>query len=181
MCHEKWWFMVGEVKQYWDEVVFLHDAHRNYHNSYTGEFRIIPNLKPDLKSKEKDDLDLIAGIVGTIEDRKQTHKSIQRAMADGCKKIRLFGQIGEQEYFERYVKPIMSEEVELVGFSTDKQAMYDSVGRVYHSSKGEVACLVKDECYLTNTKFFGNEETENEVSTLTNDEIITLWLKLFNE
>ena len=58
--------------------------------------------------------------------------------------------------------------------------MYDMIGRVYHSSKGEVACLVKDECYLTNTEFFGNEETENEVSTLTNDEILTLWEKLFN-
>jgi hypothetical protein len=56
--------------------------------------------------------------------------------------------------------------------------MYDKLGRVYHSSNGEVACLVKDECYLTNTKFFGNEETENEVSTLSNDEIISSWKKL---
>jgi hypothetical protein len=63
----------------------------------------------------------------------------------------------------------------LMGHSTDKQKMYDSVGRVYHSSKGEVACLVKDECYLTNTKFFGNEETENKVSKLNNDEILKLW------
>jgi hypothetical protein len=46
------------------------------------------------------------------------------------------------------------------------------------SSDLEVACLVKDECYLTNTKFFGNEETENEISTLTNDEIIELWKKV---
>jgi hypothetical protein len=53
--------------------------------------------------------------------------------------------------------------------------MYNSIGRVYHSSKGEVACLVKDECYLTNTKFYGNKETENEVSKLNNNEILTLW------
>ena len=37
--------------------------------------------------------------------------------------------------------------------------MYDMVGCVYHSSKSEVACLVKDECYLTNTIFNGNENT----------------------
>jgi hypothetical protein len=59
--------------------------------------------------------------------------------------------------------------------------MYDSIGRVYHSSKGEVACLVKDECYLTGTKFFGNKETENEVSTLTNEEIFKLWKKTFEK
>jgi hypothetical protein len=39
---------------------------------------------------------------------------------------------------------------------------------------------VKDECELTNTKFFGNEETQNEVSKLTNDEIIKKWKTLFN-
>jgi hypothetical protein len=68
----------------------------------------------------------------------------------------------------------------MFGHTTNKQEMYDMIGRVYHSSKGEVACLVKDECYLTNTKFFGNEETDNEVSTLTNEEIIMSWRKTLN-
>jgi hypothetical protein len=180
-CHEKWWFMVGEKKQYWDTAVFLHNAHRTYHNSYKGESVIIPNLKPSLRPKDKPDLDLVAGIIGSVEDRKQTHKSIQRAMADGCTKILIYGHISDQEYFNKYVQPLMTEEVELVNFTNNKQDMYDSIGRVYHSSKGEVACLVKDECFLTNTKFFGNEETENEVSTLTNDEVIALWIKLIDE
>lgn len=179
MCHEKWWFKVGEVKQYWDSAVFLHDAHREYHNEYKGNFLIIPNLKPDLKPSEKENLELVAGIIGAIEDRKQTHKSIQRAISDGCTKIKLFGHISDQAYYDKYVKPVLTDEVEMVGYTTNKQAMYDSIGRVYHSSKGEVACLVKDECYLTNTKFFGNEETENKVSELTNDEIINKWVKLF--
>lgn len=177
-CHEKWWFMVGDIKQYWDSVVFLHTAHRDYHIKYQGDFTIIPNLKPDLISIEKDNLELIAGIIGSIEDRKQTHKSIQRALADGCTHIKLFGQISDQDYFDKFVKPLLNDTIELMGHSNNKQTMYDSIGRVYHSSKGEVACLVKDECYLTNTKFFGNEETENEVSTLSNDEIIKLWIKL---
>jgi hypothetical protein len=63
----------------------------------------------------------------------------------------------------------------MIGHMTNKQDMYNSIGRVYHSSKGEVACLVKDECYLTATKFFGNQETENEVSKLNNEEIFKLW------
>jgi hypothetical protein len=92
-CHEKWWFKVGEIKQYWDTAIFLHDAHREYHSDYKGDFTIIPNLKPDLKPIDKENLDLVAGIIGSIEDRKQTHLSIQRALADGCEKIRIFGHM----------------------------------------------------------------------------------------
>lgn len=179
-CHEKWWYPVGKVKQFWDTAVFLHQQHRDYHSDYKGDFVIIPNIKEPLISKEKDELDLIAGIIGTIEDRKQTHVSIQRALKDRCKKIYLFGHIGDQQYFEANVKPLLNSKIEMIGHTTDKQAMYDMIGRVYHSSKGEVACLVKDECYLTNTKFFGNEETRNEISLLTNEEIINIWKKLLD-
>ena len=179
-CHEKWWFPVGKIKQYWDEVVFLHDQHREYHGDYNGKFVIIPNLKEDLKISDKRLVSNVAGIIGTIEERKQTHVSIQRALKDKCEKIYLFGHVGEQSYFENYVKPlIIPNKVILFGHTTNKQEMYDMIGRVYHSSKGEVACLVKDECYLTNTEFYGNEETENEVSKLTNQEILNLWKKLF--
>lgn len=179
-CHEKWWFPVGKIKKYWDEVIFLHEAHKNYHSDYIGNYSIIPNIKEPLIAKEKNELDFVAGIIGAIEDRKQTHVSIQRAMKDKCKKIILFGQIVDQNYFDNYVKPLLNPKIELFGHTTNKQEMYDMIGRVYHSSKGEVACLVKDECYLTNTKFFGNEETENEVSTLSNDEIIMSWRKTLN-
>jgi hypothetical protein len=179
-CHEKWWFPVGKIKQYWDEVVFLHDQHREYHGDYNGKFVIIPNLKENLKPSDKNNLSKVAGIVGTIEDRKQTHASIQRALKDRCEKIYLFGHIGDQNYFNSYVKPLLiPNKVIHFGHTTNKQEMYDMVGKIYHSSKGEVACLVKDECYLTNTEFYGNEETENEVSKLTNDEVLNLWKNLF--
>jgi len=179
-CHEKWWFPVGKIVQYWDNVVFLHDKHREYHSDYMGEYVIIPNLKENLISSDKTKVKNIAGIVGTIEDRKQTHVSIQRALKDRCEKIYLFGHIGDQNYFNNYVKPLLiPNKVIHFGHTTNKQEMYDMVGKIYHSSKGEVACLVKDECYLTNTEFFGNEETENEVSKLTNDEVLNLWKNLF--
>lgn len=180
--HEKWWFDFSKVFWYWDDAVFLHQQHKDFHQNYTGNYSIIPNIKENLISKNKEELNLIAGIIGTIEDRKQTHISIDRALADGCEKILLFGQIGDNQYFEKYVEPkIDNNKVVLVGHTTDKQSMYDSVGRVYHSSKGEVACLVKDECYLTGTKFFGNKETENEVSTLSNEEILKLWENIFKK
>lgn len=177
-CHEKWWFEVADINQYWDTAVFLHQDHKNYHWRYNGDYQIIPNLKENLLSTEKNHLDKVAGIIGTIEERKQTHISIKRATEDDCQEIILFGHVGDQNYFQNFVKPLLSEKVKMVGHSTNKQQMYDSIGRVYHSSKGEVACLVKDECFLTNTKFFGNEETENKVSTLTNEEILNLWLNI---
>jgi len=179
-CHEKWWFEVGKIYPYWDIAVFLHEENRNYHSGYTGDYTIIPNLKEDLKFKEKPEMEYIAGVVGTIEPRKQTHLSIQRALMSGCKKVYLFGHIGHQQYYETYVKPLLSEIVIHSGHQTNKQEMYDSIGRVYHSSNGEVACLVKDECYLTGTEFYGNEETENEVSKLNNNEILNLWKNLLN-
>jgi hypothetical protein len=180
-CHEKWWFPVGKIKQHWDTVVFLHDQHRSFHNDYKGDYTIIPNLKENLKISDKTNVKNIAGIIGTIEDRKQTHVSIQRSLKDKCEKIYLFGHIGDEKYFNDYVKPLMiPNRVILFGHTTNKQEMYDMIGKVYHSSKGEVACLVKDECYLTNTEFYGNEETENEVSKLTNEEVLVLWKKLFN-
>lgn len=179
-CHEKWWFDVGKIKQYWDEAIFSHQQHKDYHFEYKGKYSLIPNLKENLVAKEKTALDKVAGIIGSVEHRKQTHISIQRALDDGCEIINIIGSIGDMQYFNNYIFPILKSnpKVRMIPFQTNKQLMYDSIGRVYHSSNGEVACLVKDECYQTNTKFFGNDETEHEVSTLSNSEIINLWKKV---
>ena len=180
-CHEKWWFEVADIPQHWDSIVFLHDAHREYHSKYKGDYYLIPNVKEDLERKTKDSLDKVAGIIGAIEDRKQTHISIERALKDGCEKVYLFGEPSDFSYFIKKVKPLVdSKVVFLAGFQNDKQSMYDKIGRVYHSSKGEVACLVKDECFTTGTKFFGNEETENTVSDKTNDEVFAMWMEALN-
>ncbi|MDX2227926.1 MAG: hypothetical protein SFY92_12650 [Verrucomicrobiae bacterium] len=177
--HEKWWFPVGRIKQYWDVCVFLHEEHRQYHSDYRGGSVIIPNPKENLVSNKKGPVKNVAGIIGTIEERKQTHVSIQRALRDQCEPIYLFGHIGEPDYFEQCVKPLLNPGVIHLGHTENKQKMYDQVGRVYHSSIGEVACLVKDECHLTGTEFYGNEETMHEVSKLTNGEILALWKNIF--
>lgn len=174
--HEKWWFEVGKIKRYWDTCVFLHDEHRKYHSNYNGDFTIIPNLKENLLPSDKSQVMGVVGIIGAIEERKQTHISIKRALEDGCSKILLFGKIHDTSYYDNYVKPYVDNiKVINMGFSTNKQEIYNSIEKVYHSSIGEVACLIKDECYLTNTQFFGNEETTHEVSKLTNQEILELW------
>ena len=180
LSHEKWWFPVGKISQYWDSAVFLHDQHRAYHSDYDGDYHIIPNLREPLNNTKKTELDKTAGVIGAIEHRKQTHVSIQRALNDGCDRVYLFGVIQDKNYHDSYVKPLLSENVVYKGFTNNKQQMYDTIGRVYHSSKGEVACLVKDECVMTGTKFFGNEETTNEVFEGTNQDIIEMWKEILN-
>jgi hypothetical protein len=178
-CHEKNLFKVGKIKQYWDEVVFLNQRHREYHNEYINKFTIIPNLRQKFETRDKTGLEKIAGVIGSFDENKQTHVSIQRALADDCEKIYLFGE-PNGEYYEKYVKPLINDRVILKGFLQDKQSMYDMIGCVYHSSKSEVACLVKDECESTGVIFNGNEATDNPPVTLTNDEIIEEWLKVLN-
>ena len=178
-CHEKWWFQIGKIPQYWDTAVFLHEEHYKYHkeNGYNGNYCIIPNFKESFTKIDKIHLDKVAGIIGSIEDRKKTHLSIQRALADGCEKVYLFGKITDENYFNFFVKPFLNDRVVYKGFCDIKQEVYNQIGRVYHSSIGEVASLVKDECYSTGTLFFGNDETNNQINTLSNKEILDLWVK----
>ena len=178
--HEKNLFELSSVNQYWDEVVFLHKGHKEYHNSYDGPYSLIPNLKEQFEKIGKPELDLTAGVIGTIDENKQTHVSIQRALNDGCEKVMIFGSISEPNYYELKVKPLLSDKVIYMGYVDGKQEIYNMIGRVYHSSISEVACLIKDECYTTGTKFFGNEATSHQVSDLTNDEIIQEWINVFD-
>jgi hypothetical protein len=180
-CHEKNLFEVGFIKQFWDEVVFLNQKHKDYHWLYMGKYHLIPNLKQNLIYREKKELDMIAGIIGTFDPNKQVDVSIQRALSDGCEKIYLFGDPNSHPNFESKIKPLLSDKVVLKGFLENKQEMYDMIGRVYHSSLSEVATLVKDECELTGTKFFGNEATNYEPIVMTNDEIINKWIEILKK
>ena len=177
--HEKNLFEVSRIKPFWDEVIFLHEEHKNYHKDYNGPYKIIPNLYEKLESKEKSNLDLIAGVIGSIDENKQTHVSIKRAISDGCEKVYVYGDISEQKYFDDFVKPLINDKVIYLGHFNKKQEMYNSIGRAYISSISEVASLVKQECYQTGTKFFGNKVTSYEPTKLSNKEIINKWVELF--
>lgn len=176
-CHEKNLFLVGKIKQYWDEVIFINEKHRNYHKDYNGKYSIIPNFKQNLKVSDKTGLEMVAGVIGTFDENKQTHVSIIRALSDGCDKVYLFGT-PTHPYYNNFVKPLLSEKVIEMGFIEDKQSVYNMIGRVYHSSISEVAPLVKDECELTGTLFFGNEATDVPVSKLSNEQILSEWIKV---
>ena len=177
-CHEKDLFKVWEVQQHWDEVVFINETHREYHNQYKGDYTIIPNLTQNLLKSDKSGVEKIAGIIGSFDYNKQTHVSIQRALNDGCEKVYLFGE-PNTDYFNQYVRPLCNDKVIVVGFMDDKQKMYDMIGKVYSSSLSEVASLVKDECILTGTEFVGTNSTSHENIYWGNEKIINEWKKIF--
>jgi hypothetical protein len=181
-CHEKNLFKVGEKKQYWDKAVFLNQTHRDYHSSYEGQYEIIPNLKENLLPSNKKGIEKIAGVIGSIDRNKQTHVSIQRAIKDNCEKIYIFGQVTDNNYFENDVKPLIDNiTVVFYGVHNNKQEMYDMIGRVYQSSLSECASLVKDECFITQTEFYGNQNINHDTTNLNNNEILNKWIKLFTE
>lgn len=177
--HEKWWFEVADCPKHYDMVVFNHEEHRNYHNRYDGPYVLIPNPKDfnnQLVAIDKPEKEMIAGVIGSIDPRKQTHISIEKALEDGCEQVLVYGRVMDPEYYKKYCrKYYFHPNVKFMDYSNNKQEMFNSIGRVYHMSTGEVSCLVKDECHYTNTKFFGNEQTLHQVSELTNDEIFLLW------
>ena len=179
-CHEKNLYEVGKIKQFWDTAVFLNKKHKKYHKDYKGSFTIIPNLKEVIPKSEKPKESIgVAGIVGSIDQNKQTHISIQRALNDGYNKVIIFGNVTDPTYYDTQVKPLIdNQKVVEYGFISDKEKMYNMVESVYLSSKSEVASLVKDECQTTGTIFKGTESTDHDGLDINNDEIIEKWINL---
>lgn len=175
-CHEKGLVDFSKIKMYWDEVVFINETQRLFHSNYTGPYSIIPNIKEELLPRSKTDLDKIAAVIGTIDFNKQTHASIERALNDGCKEVHVYGTITDQLYYDKYVKDkFKNPRVIYKGYQDNKQLIYNSVGRVYHSSLSESDGLIRYECHQTNTKYFGTSATSHAMTTLTNEEILNLW------
>jgi hypothetical protein len=178
-CHEMYWFDFTKVSKYYNKVQFLTEKQAKFHNTVT-DYVIIPNVKEVININRTEDAKNVAGVIGNIDERKNPIGSINKALEDGCRKVLLFGQVLNPEYFTRNIVPLLHEgKVSYMGYEKSKERIYSLIDRVYHLSRGEVASLVKDECYATGTLFFGNENTDHEVSTLTNDQVIDMWRKEF--
>ena len=112
-----------------------------------------------------------AGVIGSIDEHKQTPKAIEMALSDGFEKVLLFGQITDSPYFSHFVKPLLGK-VEVRNHQDDKEAMYGSVEAVYHASKRETYGLVEAECKLSGVPYRGKE---NKPEVLSDKEILERW------
>jgi hypothetical protein len=119
----------------------------------------------------------VAGVIGSIDKNKQTHKSIRRAAKDGFPTIKIFGEVTDRKYFEEEVKPAMGVQakVTLEGHQDDPEAMYGQISAVYHSSLSETYGLVEAECRLSGIPFNGTSNGQDIIDT---EEILERWRKI---
>jgi hypothetical protein len=166
-----------------DTIHFVSRHQSEYHNikNYNKPYFILSNvmdkLLPNPKTKEK-----AVGIIGSIDENKQVHISIQKAIADGFKDITLFGKITDPKYFEIAVKPLMQKyKIKGPKFSENKQEMYDNITDVYFSSVKECKPFVIGECKLTGTNLHTIEGKNytNEIYETEPDIIVNKWKEVF--
>lgn len=138
---------------------------------------VIPNViskldKSPLNTKK-------AGVIGSIDEHKQTHLSIQRAWADGYTMVYLFGKITAPNYFKKTIEPMLKTGKCLyIGHIDNKQLMYNMIDAVYHSSKRETFNFVKAECLQTGVTYNGVDSAETNAEYWTDNQILSAWKEI---
>ena len=154
-CHETNLFPLKEMdlSQY-DLIHYVSNWQRDWHG-VNHPYKIIPC--PIQKVNWVDPRNNIAGVVGSIDDHKQTHISIERALKEGYSLVKLFG-MGDGEYYRKMVKPYVdSGKAQKMNFVRDKEEMYNQVSKVYSSSKRECLPMIQGECFAAGIPFSGLE------------------------
>tara|TARA_R110000824_G_scaffold61487_1_gene163517 strand:- start:783 stop:1613 length:831 start_codon:yes stop_codon:yes gene_type:complete len=134
----------------------------------------------------------VAGIIGTVCPLKQTHVSVERALADGFKKVLIYGNTLDMDYFTKVILPytetICSAEgattsgvVEYMGMELDKQKMYESLSCVYQSNSKdlpEAFGRVRAECIHAGIPYHGNEYATTNFDIWSEDDVYDAWKEL---
>ena len=154
---------------------FVSTSQRQW-QQYSGKSVVIPDNVCELQPvKITDENKNIAGVLGTILPAKQTHISISRALEDGKRMVRIYGNIGDQNYFDSKIRPLLSDRVTYHGHLYDKQAMYNSISCVYHSSVSETFGLVKAESMKACIPFSGTTGCDISIDVLPDSTLFELW------
>lgn len=178
--HEKsLWNLKVRVTTGFDNLIFVSESQRKYH---ARDGVVIPNPMGHLvdKSLHHPPNQNIAGVVGTIQPRKLQHLSIQQALLDGRSKVLLFGDY-DKDYFEGYIKPLLSDKVVYKGFYEPERRMdmYNEFDVLYIHSSDESASLALGECRLLE-KPVVKDDMVADYEMASDDEIVARWESLFN-
>ena len=175
-CHEKdvWPLKTIPLARY-DSIVFVSNSQKEWQGVDHPSTIIPPIVK---KVNWTNPNNGVAGVIGSIDTNKQTHKSIQRAIMAGYQKVMLFGQVNDTPYFNEKVQPLLGAgSVVLADHEDDPTAMYGQVSEVFHSSLSETYGLVEAECRLSGIPFNGES---NGQEILEKEEILKRWKKIIN-
>jgi len=168
-CHETNLFPLSRLStRGYDEIQYVSINQKNWHG-VDVPFSIIPPRVEKISWVNPENN--VAGVIGSIDEHKQTHEAIRMALKDGYDKVVLFGEITDPKYFEHSIQPFLSQ-VEVRNHVDDKEAMYGSVEAVYHASKRETYGLVEAECKLAGVPYRGKE---NNPVILSDKEIREKW------
>ena len=173
-CHEKDLFPLAkmDLAQY-DTIAFVSNLQKQWHSVNHPSVVIPPPVE---KFEWTQPSNNFAGVVGSIDKNKQTHKSITRAIKDGYEKVLLFGDVTDMPYFNEEVAPLVeSGKAVLMGHEDSREALYGQIREVYHSSLSETYGLVEGECRLSGIPFNGESNGQDIVD---NQEIVERWKKL---
>ena len=175
-CHETELLRVKNVnKSLYDTVVYVSE----YQKKWQGvEGVVIPNPIRSFTKKENDGTKTVASIIGSIDQNKRAHLSIQKALSDGFKDIRLYGNITDFKYFKTFVHPYLSDEVTYRGVANDMDKVYKQTSHVYHSPLQETFNLIKYECANAGVIYVGNEGNDPKPEIWANDKIVEAWRKV---
>jgi hypothetical protein len=173
-CHETNIFPLKEKDlQSYDIIHFVSNPQKKWH-SVNHPSIIIPPVVNKIKWKDPDNN--VAGVIGNIDNHKQVHLSIKRAIEDGFNKVLLFGNNNDPEYYNQGIMPWVSRHnVVPCGHEDDREKMYSQISAVYHSSKRETYGLVEAECKLAGIPFNG---PKNNQEVLEKEEILDRWKKV---
>jgi len=172
-CHEKEVYTVKDVQPFWDNIVYVSNSQMFWQGVHG---RVIPNVISKLIPSKDCGARVSAGVVGSIDRNKNTRESIIRALRDGCGTVKLYGAVTDEEYFEEEIKEFVDcGDAVLYGYVDNKQAMYDSLSKVYHSSLSETFNFIKVECQKTGTEYHGLDSSESGAEVWDDDQILEAW------
>ena len=119
----------------------------------------------------------VAGVIGSVDSNKQTHKAIEAALKKGYEKVHIYGKIheGVPYYKNNIVKYKTDPRVVFKGQYLDKKAMYDEIDEVFHFSQSETFGLVEAECRMNGIPYTGNHYHPEPA---TKEEILERWMKI---
>ena len=174
-CHETNLFPLQKIPTAgYDVIQYVSNFQREWHG-INHPFKIIPPRVEKINwHNPKNDT---AGVIGSIDEHKQTHKAVEMALEDGFQKVLLYGQITDLEYYNQRIAVYDFDVVEVCNHVDDKEAMYGSVEAVYHASKRETYGLVEAECKLAGVPYRG---VQNNPEILTDEEILERWKSILN-
>ncbi|MAK50938.1 hypothetical protein [Marinobacter sp.] len=175
-CHETSVFPIKEHNDIvYDDVHFVSHFQKDWQGV---DGHVIPNVIRKYTPRDNKFKVATAGVIGSIDSNKRTHKSILNALKDGHTDVRLYGAVTDPGYFNAEVVPLLGDKVSYRGISNDMQPVYDTLTDVYHSPELETFNLIKPECKHANVKYHGDEGNDTRAQYWNDEEVYEAWVEL---